>query len=158
MIKTVLSILIFGIIAQALGNPLTAAATPPNIILILADDLGYGDVGVYGATLIETPHLDRLAGEGVRFTNFYASANVCSPSRAGIMTGRYAIRDGLANKTITATDQRGLPDRVTTVASMLRDNGYRTGLVGKWHLGHTPQHWPTTQGFDYYYGLPYSNN
>ena len=156
--KTVLSILIFGIIAQALGNPLTAAATPPNIILILADDLGYGDVGVYGATLIETPHLDRLADEGVRFTNFYASANVCSPSRAGIMTGRYAIRDGLANKTITATDQRGLPDRVTTVASMLRDNGYRTGLVGKWHLGHTPQHWPTTQGFDYYYGLPYSNN
>ena len=73
--KTVLSILIFGIVAQALGSPLTAAATPPNIILILADDLGYGDVGVYGATLIDTPHLDRLAGEAVRFTKFYASAN-----------------------------------------------------------------------------------
>ena len=157
--KIVISILIFGILAQALGSPLAAAATPPNIILVLADDLGYGDVGVYGATLIETPHLDRLADEGVRFTNFYASANVCSPSRAGIMTGRYAIRDGLANKTIAATDQRGLPDRVTTVASMLKDNGYRTGLIGKWHLGHhSPGQRPNAHGFDFFYGLLQPND
>ena len=151
--------LIFSIVIQALCSPLAAAATSPNIILILADDLGYGDVGAYGATLIETPHLDRLAGEGVRFTNFYASANVCSPSRAGIMTGRYAIREGLANKTITATDRRGLPDGVTTLASMLKHNGYRTALIGKWHLGHhSPGQRPNAHGFDLFYGLLQPND
>ena len=156
--KIVLSILIFGMVAQTIGSPLTATASP-NIILILADDLGFGDVGAYGATLIETPHLDRLAGEGVRFTNFYASANVCSPSRAGIMTGRYAIRDGLANKTITATDQRGLPDRATTVAALLKHKGYQTGLVGKWHLGHhAPGQRPNAHGFDFFYGLLQPND
>ena len=158
--KPAVSILIFGIVLSSLGSPSTAlAATPPNIVLILADDLGYGDLGVYGATLIKTPHLDRLAGEGMRLTNFYASANVCSPSRAGIMTGRYAIRDGLADKTITVTDQRGLPDRVTTVASMLKRNAYRTGLVGKWHLGHhLPRQRPNAHGFDFFYGLLQPND
>ena len=157
--KTVLIFSIFSIVIQAFCSLSTAAATPPNIILILADDLGYGDVGAYGSTLIETPHLDRLAGEGVRFTNFYASANVCSPSRAGIMTGRYAIRDGLANQTITATDQRGLPDRATTVASLLKHKGYQTGLVGKWHLGHhAPGQRPNAHGFDFFYGLLQPND
>ena len=158
--KPAVSILIFGIVLSSLGSPSTAlAATPPNIVLILADDLGYGDLGVYGATLIKTPHLDRLAGEGMRLTNFYASANVCSPSRAGIMTGRYAIRDGLADKTITVTDQRGLPDRVTTVASMLKRNAYRTGLIGKWHLGHhLPGQRPNAHGFDFFYGLLQPND
>ena len=157
--RTVLIFSIFSIVIQAFCGLSTAAATPPNIILILADDLGYGDVGTYGATLIETPHLNRLAGEGVRFTNFYASANVCSPSRAGIMTGRYAIRDGLANQTITAIDQRGLPDRVTTVASLLKHKGYQTGLVGKWHLGHhSPGQRPNARGFDFFYGLLQPND
>ena len=157
--KTVLIFSIFSIVIQAFCSLSTAAATPPNIILILADDLGYGDVGAYGSTLIETPHLDRLAGEGVRFTNFYASANVCSPSRAGIMTGRYAIRDGLANQTITTTDQRGLPDRATTVASLLKHKGYQTGLVGKWHLGHhAPGQRPNAHGFDFFYGLLQPND
>ena len=157
--KTVLIFSIFSIVIQAFCSLSTAAATPPNIILILADDLGYGDVGTYGATLIETPHLNRLAGEGVRFTNFYASANVCSPSRAGIMTGRYAIRDGLANQTITAIDQRGLPDRATTVASLLKHKGYQTGLVGKWHLGHhAPGQRPNAHGFDFFYGLLQPND
>lgn len=130
----------------------------PNIIVILADDLGYGDLGVYDSALIDTPNLDRMAREGIFLTNFYASASNCTPSRAGLLTGRYAIRSGLAHQVIFVDSDHGLPQTEITIAEMVRPLGYRTAIIGKWHLGHRPEHWPTTQGFDYYYGLPYSNN
>ena len=159
-LKSVTGILILCALLPGPGNLSAAPRTsPPNIVLILADDLGYGDVGVYGAELIETPNLDRLAGEGIRLTNFYASGNVCSPSRAGLLTGRYAIRDGLANRTITAEDTRGLPAGTTTIAGLLQRGGYRTALIGKWHLGHHTQvQQPNAHGFDVFYGLLQPND
>lgn len=130
----------------------------PNIVLILADDLGYGDLGSYGARLIRTPNLDRLANGGTRFTNFFASANICSQSRAGLFTGRFAVRSGMANGVIQANDKIGLPPSEITIAEMLKPD-YATALIGKWHLGHVPPYWPPrVQGFDYFYGLPYSHN
>ncbi len=155
--KLVIGILLLGFLLPGAGG--SAAAAAPNIVLILADDLGYGDLGIYGNSLIKTPHLDRLAGEGVRLTNFYASANVCTPSRAGLLTGRYAIREGLAEGTITVDDTRGLPADATTIADMLRQRGYRTALVGKWHLGHhLPEQRPNAHGFDFFYGLLQPND
>ena len=130
----------------------------PNIIVVLADDLGYGDLGVYGSTLLETPRLDAMARQGVMLTDFYASASNCTPSRAGLLTGRYAIRSGLAHQVLFVHDKHGLPREEFTIAEMLQPLGYRSAIIGKWHLGHMSEHWPTTQGFDYYYGLPYSNN
>ena len=153
-------ILFFALILQVIGSPSIAVPeTPPNIILILADDLGYGDLGTYGAELIKTPHLDGLAEQGIRLTNFYASGNVCTPSRAGLLTGRYAIRDGLADRTITVSDTRGLPADTTTIAGLLQQRGYRTALIGKWHLGHhTQAQQPNAQGFDLFYGLLHPND
>ena len=131
---------------------------PPNFIVILADDLGYGDLGCDGGTLIRTPNLDRMAAEGVRFTDFYASANVCTPSRAGLLTGRYAIRSGLAHEVIQPADTTGLPLSEITIPKALGDT-YATALIGKWHLGHVAPHWPpTVHGFDRFYGLPYSHD
>ena len=140
--------------------PSTALATEgrPNIILILADDLGYGDVGVYGAQRIKTPNLDRMAKEGVYLTNFYASANVCTPSRAGLLTGRYPIRTGLGYKVISPEHTHGIKQEEFTLAELLKQENYQTALIGKWHLGHQAEHWPTRHGFDYYYGLLYSND
>ena len=135
-----------------------ASERPPNIILVLADDLGYGDLGSFGSTHIRTPHLDEMARQGARLTSFYASGSNCTPSRAGLMTGRYAIRSGLAHQVIFVHDEHGLPVAETTIAEMLKPLGYRTVVIGKWHLGHTPRHWPTSHGFDYFFGLPYSNN
>jgi len=130
----------------------------PNVILILADDLGYGDLGSYGGETIKTPNLDRMAREGVRLTNAYASSSNCTPSRAGLLTGRYPVRTGMAHQVLFVDDTHGLPLEEVTIAEMLKPMGYQTAIIGKWHLGHTPTYWPTNQGFDYYYGLPYSNN
>lgn len=131
---------------------------PPNYIVILADDLGYGDLGCDGGKVIRTPHLDRMAAEGVRLTDFYASANVCSPSRAGLLTGQYAIRHGLAHEVIQPTDTIGLPPGAFTIPRALKPD-YATALVGKWHLGHVAPHWPPmSYGFDAFYGLPYSHD
>ncbi len=138
--------------AQAVGK------RPPNVIVILADDLGYGDLGSYGSRLIKTPNLDRLARQGVRMTDFYASANVCTPSRAGLLTGRYPIRTGLAQDVIRQSDTNGLPLSEITIAEALKPD-YATALIGKWHLGHVAPFWPpTVQGFDLFLGLPYSHD
>ena len=134
------------------------AATTPNVILIVADDLGFGDLGVFGATRINTPHLDAIAGRGAALTGFYAAANICSPSRAAILTGRYPIRSGLGWDVVTAADQHGLPLAEVTIAELLKDRGYATGMVGKWHLGNRLEFWPTRQGFDSFYGVPHSND
>ena len=133
-------------------------STPPNIIIVLTDDLGYGDLSVNGNTQIETPHIDQMAREGIQFSNFFASANVCTPSRAGLLTGRYPIRTGLAHKAISSEHTHGLPQSELTLAELLKDRGYATAIIGKWHLGHTQEHWPTNHGFDYYWGLPFSND
>ena len=128
---------------------------PPNILLILADDLGYNDLGYNGATEIKTPNIDRLAKEGVVFSNGYAPAPVCSPSRAGLMTGRYPSRFGMeANLAYAPADpHHGLPTGEITLASLLRRAGYRTGLVGKWHLGAAAPFHPLNRGFGSYYGF-----
>ena len=136
-----------------------SVAQPPNVVLILADDLGYGDIGAFGSRLIETPHIDSLARDGIRMTDFYASGNVCSPSRAGLLTGRYAVRDGMAAGTVTVGDTHGLPPGTPTLAEVLQRRGYRTALIGKWHLGHhTGAQRPNARGFDLFYGLLHPND
>jgi len=130
----------------------------PNIIVILADDMGYGDVGVNGATRIRTPNIDAISREGVSFTQFYASGNICTPSRAGLITGRYPIRSGLGYDVITAKDTRGLPGSEETIANIAKKAGYATKMIGKWHLGRLPEYSPLNYGFDEFYGVPHSND
>lgn len=139
---------------QLASNP----TRKPNIVLILCDDLGYGDLGVFGSNVIRTPNIDRMASEGARLTTFYAGANICTPSRAGLLTGRYPVRTGLGWQVIQATDTRGLPLSEITIAEALKPD-YATALIGKWHLGHVAPFWPPTgQGFDLFFGLPYSHD
>ncbi|RME95943.1 MAG: arylsulfatase [Verrucomicrobia bacterium] len=145
-------------------GPATAAAAPPehpNIVIIFADDLGYGDLACYGHPTIRTPNLDRMAAEGMRFTQFYAAASVCTPSRAGLMTGRYPVRSGMCGdrrRVLFPNSKGGLPASELTIAELLKARGYATAAVGKWHLGHHPQYLPTRHGFDHYFGIPYSND
>ena len=137
------------------------ADRPPNIIVIFADDLGYGDLGCYGHPSIRTPHLDRMAREGQRWTDFYVAANVCTPSRAALLTGRYPVRSGMTsrvNGVLFPNSTGGLPAEEVTLAEVLRDRGYATAAIGKWHLGHLPAYLPTAHGFDTYFGIPYSND
>ena len=137
------------------------AEPPPNFVVILADDLGYGDLGCYGHPTTATPNLDRMAAEGQRWTDFYAAAPVCTPSRAALLTGRLPIRNGMCDDrrgVLFPDSASGLPPEEITMAEALKDLGYATACVGKWHLGHLPQYLPTTQGFDSYFGIPYSND
>jgi arylsulfatase A-like enzyme len=130
----------------------------PNIVLILADDLGYADLSCYGAKDIQTPNIDRLAMEGIRFTNFYASAGVSSPTRASIMTGCYPKRVDLHVGVLPPNTQSGLNPNEVTLAELLKKRGYSTACIGKWHLGILHEVLPTSQGFDYYYGMPGPNH
>ncbi len=129
----------------------------PNVVIIFADDLGYGDVGCYGAKGYQTPHLDRLAREGARFTDFYVAQAVCSASRTALLTGCYPNRLGILGA-LGPASQHGIHDDETTIAEVLKRRGYATAIYGKWHLGHHPKFLPTRHGFDDYYGLPYSND
>ncbi|MGH7944719.1 MAG: sulfatase family protein [Opitutaceae bacterium] len=133
------------------------SAERPNIIVILADDMGYGDLGCYGHPTIATPHLDRMAAEGMKLTQFYVGASVCTPSRAALLTGRFPIRSGMS-RVLIPKSPGGLPESEVTIAEVLRDAGYATMCVGKWHLGARREHLPLNHGFDRYYGIPYSND
>lgn len=130
---------------------------PPNFIVILTDDQGYGDLGSYGHPTLRTPHLDQLAAEGQRWTSFYA-APLCTPSRAQLMTGRLAIRTGLTGGVLHPPGTGGLQPEELTIPEVLAEAGYISGMAGKWHLGHQPEFLPTRQGFSSYFGIPYSND
>jgi len=135
------------------------AAEKPNIVLIFMDNFGYGELGIYGGGITRgapTPRIDKLASEGVRLTNFNVEAQ-CTPSRSALMTGRYAVRSGNGSVPIT-TGMYGLTQWEITMAEMLSDAGYATGMFGKWHLGHTEGRFPTDQGFDEWYGIPNSTD
>lgn len=141
----------------------TAARRPPNIILVLADNLGYGDLGCYGSTRHRTPYTDQMAKEGMRFTSFYVTSGVCTPSRASIMTGCYPRRVGLDytepdRHVLRPISPNGLNPNEVTIAEVLKGRGYATAIVGKWHLGDQLPFLPTRQGFDYYFGIPYSED
>ena len=140
-----------------MGHPLAqAAAKPPNIVFIFCDDLGYGDLGCYGSK-IPTPNLDRMAAQGVRFTNFCSADPVCSPSRAALLTGRYPTRVGVP-RVLFPQDTGGLDLGETTLANILKQRQYKTMCIGKWHLGRPAPYLPTSRGFDEYFGIPYSND
>ncbi|MFP4173876.1 MAG: sulfatase-like hydrolase/transferase [Candidatus Hydrogenedentota bacterium] len=141
--------------AAQTGEPST---NRPNIVLIFADDVGYGDLSCYGHPTIHTPKLDQLAAEGARFTSFYANP-ACTPARAALMTGRYPVRPGGVASVLGPDSNKGLPADEITIATALKGEGYRTKCVGKWHLGHADEEFmPTSHGFDEYFGLLYSND
>jgi len=130
----------------------------PNFIVIYADDQGYGDLSCYGATKFKTPHIDKMRAEGMKFTDFYVTAPVCSPTRSSLMTGCYPRRVGMHQHVLFPHSTRGLNPKEITIAELLKKQGYATACVGKWHMGHQKKFLPTSQGFDYYYGIPFSND
>ena len=154
---------LFSLIAiVSLSNfAIAAKADSPNIVVIFCDDLGYGDLSCFGHPTIKTPNLDRMAAEGVRLTQFYSASPVCTPSRAALMTGRLPIRSGMCSdkrRVLFPNSGGGIPASEVTLAEGLKKQGYATACVGKWHLGHLPQFLPTSNGFDSYFGIPYSND
>ena len=146
-----------GLSGLSIGEAFSKTERPPNFVVIFCDDLGYQDVGCFGSPLISTPRLDKMAEEGARFTDFYAAAAVCTPSRAALMTGCYPVRVNLP-AVLFPTSTIGLNPNETTIASMLKTRGYATACIGKWHLGHLKPFLPTSHGFDSYFGIPYSND
>ena len=163
--KSRITILTIILLAGLTIRPFWGQAPPrPNIVIIFADDLGYGDIGAFGASNIRTPRLDAMAAEGQKWTSFYVQP-VCSPSRAALLTGRLPVRNGMfgtptgtAPKVFRDNAAEGLPLEEVTVAELLKSAGYRTGMVGKWHLGQLPQFLPMQHGFDSWFGLPYSHD
>jgi|YelNatPaOPRAMG01_1025707.scaffolds.fasta_scaffold02538_14 arylsulfatase A-like enzyme len=144
-----------GMASAALAAP---AKRPPNFIILFADDMGYSDLACFGHPTIRTPNLDRMAEQGIRLTSFYCAAPVCTPSRAGLLTGRYPVRAGQPNN-LGPDSKGGLPLTEILLPQVLKQRGYRTAMIGKWHLGHDPEdHMPTRRGFDSYFGLLYSND
>lgn len=167
--NTTKSIALAGLCAFGLGNqnglhasePRKQIEDKPNIIVIFADDMGYGDLGVYGHPTIHTPNLDQMAHEGQKWTSFYVAAPVCTPSRAGLLTGRLPVRSGMCSdkrRVLFPNSEGGLPQTEITIAKALKFNGYHTASIGKWHLGHKSPFLPTDHGFDSYFGIPYSND
>ncbi|HJZ41035.1 MAG TPA: sulfatase-like hydrolase/transferase, partial [Bacteroidales bacterium] len=155
------SLLSVGISGQLAAMGTGNEPKTPNFIIIFADDMGYGDVGAYGHPTIKTPNLDNMSYQGQRWTNFYVAAPVCTPSRAGLLTGRLPVRTGMSSekrRVLFPDSKGGLPENEITIASALKGAGYATACIGKWHLGHLPQYTPNAHGFDYYFGIPYSND
>ena len=155
--KTTRMLCLFCTLVATGSSRLSAADRLPNIVIIFTDDQGYGDVGCFGAKGFETPNLDRLARQGRRFTNFHVSQPVCSASRAALLTGNYSNRIGI-HGALGPSAKHGIADGETTLAELLKQKGYATGMAGKWHLGHHPRFLPIHHGFDEYLGLPYSND
>jgi arylsulfatase A-like enzyme len=166
--KNTIRNIIFSVLAILFSfTGIDAKSKPPNIILIFIDDLGYGDLGCYGSTIHRTPHVDKLAADGIRVTDFYVASPVCTPSRAALLTGCYAQRvDMHVNEkpepqfraVLGPISPKGLNPEETTIAEMLKKQGYKTACIGKWHLGDQPQFFPTNHGFDYFYGILTSHN
>ena len=153
------NIIVSFIIIQFGCNPIKENRSP-NFIIIFADDLGYGDLGSYGHPTIRTPNLDKMADEGIRFTQFYTGSSICTPSRAALLTGKLPIRTGMyGNRSVLFPDNaEGLDPSNKTIASALKDYNYKTACIGKWHLGHLKKFMPLNHGFDVFYGIPYSND
>ncbi len=147
---------ILGLVGLIAGA--TFADTNPNFIIIFTDDQGYNDLGCFGSRTIQTPNIDRLAAEGRKYTSFYVPCSVCSPSRAALLTGCYPKRVGMHKHVLFPASDYGLHPNETTIADHLKTLGYATACVGKWHLGHHPELLPRQQGFDSYFGIPYSND
>ncbi len=157
VLKCICLAALFGATQSAAQLPQDQIDQLPNIIFIFADDLGYGDISSFGAQDIQTPNIDQLAAGGIKFTDFYAAANVCSTSRASLLTGRYSVRMGISGVFMPDSPD-GMPLEEITIAEWLKQAGYTTGMVGKWHLGHQDRFMPWNQGFDEFYGVPYSND
>ena len=136
----------------------SAVGAKPNVILFFIDDMGYSDIGVFGAKNSRTPNIDMLAKEGIKFTNFYSGWTACSPSRASLLTGSHAIRVGMHGGVCFPNKAKALNPKEFTMAEMFKSAGYTTGLFGKWHLGHLPGYLPPAHGFDEFWGIPYSND
>ncbi|NWI57596.1 ARSG Arylsulfatase, partial [Calyptomena viridis] len=153
---TLQAVLVLAVVLVGLWAPHVVYGQP-NFIIILADDVGWGDLGANWAETKETPHLDQLAAEGTRFVDFHSAASTCSPSRASLLTGRLGVRNGVTHN-FAITSVGGLPLNETTLAEVLQEAGYSTGAIGKWHLGHHGGHHPNFRGFDYYFGIPYSHD
>ncbi len=151
-----------GCVASAAAAAPARSQRPPNFVVILADDLGYGDLASYGHPTQRTSELDRMAREGMRFTSFYSAAEVCTPSRAGLLTGRLPVRSGMVGRkprrVLWPDSKGGLPASEITIAEALGRRGYATACIGKWHLGHSREHDPLANGFDEFFGIPYSND
>lgn len=151
------------LVALLLGATCLSAEPPPNIVLFFVDNLGNGDIGCFGSKLHRTPHIDQLAAAGTKFTSFYVASGVCTPSRAALLTGCYPRRvnmhvSGSNTAVLRALDTKGLHPDEQTIAEVLRPAGYRAGIFGKWHLGDQPPFLPTRQGFDVFFGIPYSDD
>ncbi|SDW32375.1 arylsulfatase A [Lutibacter oricola] len=141
-----------------LGSKRINAQKQPNFIIIFTDDQGYEDLSCFGSNKLKTPNIDKMADEGVKLTSFYVASSVCSPSRAALLTGRMPKRVGIPRVLFPKKNEKGLPTEEITIAELLKEKNYATALVGKWHLGHDKKYSPLNQGFDSYFGIPYSNN
>ena len=153
----VLAICLVSIPASAITQASDSAVEATNVVLIFIDDMGYADIGPFGATRYETPNLDRMARNGRCFTDFIVSSAVCSASRAALLTGCIHERVGFRGA-LGPNAKTGIAERETTIAELCKTKNYATACIGKWHLGHHPKFLPNQHGFDYYYGLPYSND
>ena len=156
--KSFLKVFAAMLVLMLYGNQSTAQSKQPNVIIILSDDLGYGDLACYGNPTIQTPNLDQMAHEGARLTQFYSAAPICTPGRAGLLTGCYPKRVGLHKGVLFPGSSTGLNPKEETLAELLKQEGYTTACIGKWHLGHHTPFMPLNQGFDLFYGFPYSND
>ncbi len=143
-----------------LGNGLPVQQKKPNVLIILTDDMGYGDISCYNSNSVKTPNIDKLAKKGVRFTDFYVPTPYCAPSRASLLTGRFPLRHGMVQNPApdAGINDAGINANEVTLGKVFQTAGYKTKLIGKWHLGHKPEFFPVKHGFDEYFGILYSND